>query len=328
MSMLAAPTGAQCLKLGLLAQRRAPSLPIEIIDYVVAFMLLDSPVFSTIEGFSCASHRFRHIAFRQYFSLLTVKSKSHWLKLCQIPGVRTWTRTMDTISIALYVNPENLVTFMNLHTVTIDFDAEGQHTHHTSAKLILSCMPPQVTRLELLYLPSITTYLLSLVATYCPRLDTLVLRCSDRLLPDCCWNCYDEAGSHTVHSPIPNSYCNAEHLAHAFGKELKHLHKLRHLHLGIYLSPLDLFYDHLEHAGDFRFPPTPDVTPPFGPDLCGDCQVFADEVRRTELVAAATLASHLPMLETMTWSTFFAQSGRAGDDQAKQTTTIAILQEE
>lgn len=115
---------------------------------------------------------------------------------------------------------------------------------------------------------------------------------------------------------------------HAFGKELKHLHKLEHLRLGIYLSPLDLFYGHLEHAGDFRFPPTPDVVAPFGPDLCGDCQVLADEVRQTELVAAATLSSYLPMLETVAWSTFFAQSGRAGDDQAKQTTTIAILREE
>lgn len=120
---------------------------------------------------------------------------------------------MDATTRALYAQAGGLKTFSNLHTVTIDFNLEGPQTHHTCAKLILSCMPLQLVHLELLLLPSITTHLLSLVATYCPHLKTLVLRCCDRLLSDCCWNCYEEAGSCTVHSPIPKYFCNAEHLA-------------------------------------------------------------------------------------------------------------------
>ncbi|KIP02295.1 hypothetical protein PHLGIDRAFT_122577, partial [Phlebiopsis gigantea 11061_1 CR5-6] len=194
-------------------KRGSPALPVEIVDYIVAHMLLDKPVFSCIKSFSLASHQFRLVAFRQFFSLLWCFTKSQWLNYCRIPGVCTWARSLECTSTCVYARPADLTRFSNLRRIAVDFDAEGLGTHHDSSKLILSCLPPQLTQLELLHLPSVTTQLLSLIAVHCPGLKTLVLRCSDRLLPDCCWNCYDEAGSCTVHSPIPDHYCDAARLA-------------------------------------------------------------------------------------------------------------------
>lgn len=201
-------------------------------------MLVDKPVFSTIKNFSLVSHQYRLIAFRQFFSLLFCTTKSQWINLCRIPGVVSWvrfvhqrlliqfnglssaymrilslSRALECTTSSLHVQTDRLLKFSNLHCVSIDFDSEGLGTHHDSSKLILSCLPPQVTQLELLHVPSITTYLLSLISTHCPFLKTLVIRCSDRLLPDCCWNCYDEAESCTVHSPIPDHYCDVASLA-------------------------------------------------------------------------------------------------------------------
>lgn len=203
-------------------------------------MLLENAAFSTIESFSLANHQLRAIAFRQFFSLLTVNTKNHWANLCRIRGMTSWARyvrirclaatvlglseraymriyppfrTLDCTSTALYVHTSNLLAFRNLRAVSIDFYDEGLHIIYDSTNRIFPCMPPQITTLELLHLPSVTTQLLSLIATYCPRLNSLVLRCSDRLLSDCCWNCYEECGSLTIHSPSPDHYCNAEDLA-------------------------------------------------------------------------------------------------------------------
>ena len=49
-------------------------------------------------------------------------------------------------------------------------------------------------------------------------------------------------------------------------------------------------------------------------------------MRETELIASATIASHLPSLETVTWSTWFACEG-SGDDAKNQTTAIWIAQD-
>ena len=110
---------------------------------------------------------------------------------------------------------------------------------------------------------------------------------------------------------------------HAFGEVLKSLNKLSLLHLGIFLSSNMLFDDHLAHAGDFRFPPSPNVKHPFGPDLCPECEVYTDDVRSQELLASAALATYLPLLESISWSTFFAQK-EYGDNPRGQTTTVWI----
>ena len=202
-------------------------------------MLLGKPRFSTIKNFSLANRLYRHIAFQRFFSYLCCTTKSQWTNLHRIPGVTSWTRfvnirsshlplidpephicalicryrSLECTTASLYVHTDQLLKFSNLHCVSIDFDAEGLGTHHNSSKLILSNLPPQISRLDLLHVPSITTYLLSLISTSCLQLESLVIRCSDCLLPDCCWNCYDEAGSRAVHSPIPEHYCDAESLA-------------------------------------------------------------------------------------------------------------------
>lgn len=60
---------------------------------------------------------------------------------------------------------------------------------------------------------------------------------------------------------------------------------------------------------------------PYGPDQCATCAVLADRVRKTELIGAATLASHLPSVASVTWSTWFAQK-EPGDNRQQRTTTI------
>lgn len=116
-------------------------------------------------------------------------------------------------------------------------------------------------------------------------------------------------------------------MQNAFGGSLAPLRNLIHLHLGIFLSDSDVFYNHLDHAGDFQFPPTQEVTKPYAPDRCERCEGFAESVRQVELVAAAAIASHLASLESVTWSTWFARK-EPGDDGKNQTTTIWIAQDE
>ena len=110
----------------------------------------------------------------------------------------------------------------------------------------------------------------------------------------------------------------------AFGKALAPLHKLSFLHLGVYLSSNQLFENHLDHAGDFNFPPNIMTALPFGPDCCVACNPLGGEPRRLELVAAAVLAEHLPALERVTWSTWFAEN-EYGDNQREKSTTVWTL---
>ncbi|KAH9933381.1 uncharacterized protein B0H18DRAFT_1083041 [Fomitopsis serialis] len=85
--------------------------------------------------------------------------------------------------------------------------------------------------------------------------------------------------------------------------------------------------------------PIPDVYPgvkdlaygstgPIGPDGCVLCQQdHAVLVRKQELVASASVASILPSLQTISWSTWFAQKEQ-GDDAANRLTTIWIRRED
>ena len=85
---------------------------------------------------------------------------------------------------------------------------------HTSTRLILSNIPATVTNLTLERLPLIDSYLVGLIAACLPNLCSLQLSCAERLSADlCCWDCYEEAGSWTVHSPIPIYFCDAYNLA-------------------------------------------------------------------------------------------------------------------
>ncbi len=118
---------------------------------------------------------------------------------------------------ALHIRPDTLRQFLKLKTVQVNFSSEGRNTQFTSTKLILPCIPSYLTHLQLGYLPLIDATLLQRISSNLPALEFLELTCSVRLEPDCCWDCYEEAGSHTIHSPIPDYYCSAQELAVSFG---------------------------------------------------------------------------------------------------------------
>ena len=119
---------------------------------------------------------------------------------------------------------------------------------------------------------------------------------------------------------------------YAFGTALAPLKKIKNLHLGIFLSELDIFDAHV-----MRHSPAPGglsfclthraIGPcwePFGPDECSVCRdKYADEVRKTELFASAAIARFMPSLKVISWSSFFA-SQDPGDDPDAQTTTVWI----
>lgn len=300
-----------------------PALPVELLDYIVTHLLFDKPHFAAINALSRASRLLREIAFRQFFSALFVTTKDQWRNMCRIPRMTCWVRALEATSKSLYARPSNLLDFPHLTSVSIDFDAEGLKMQKTSAKLILAHMPAQLKRLELLHLPSIPVYLLSLICDACPLLDALVLRCSDRLIAECCWSCYGAAADGTIHSPVPDHICNVSDFVKSYGAVLRPLTKLSYLHLGIFLSPQDLFTAHLEHV----VVPTDIREQPYGPDLCSLCEEHADEIRETELAAAAAIAGYLPRLEAVTWSSWFARA-EPGDDFRERSTTAWVLRDE
>ncbi|KAI0339443.1 hypothetical protein BDW22DRAFT_1336200, partial [Trametopsis cervina] len=296
-------------------------IPPEVVDHIVK-LILDNQCsdFSAVASFSLACHSFRQIAFRRFFSVLFVTTKLQWSQLCQIPGMYGWVRTLDATTTALSAHPQILRHFTRLTSVKIDFSTEGLHTHEGYTKLLLSNLPASITSLEFSFLPSITPHLLSDITVYCPNLESLALRCTDRLRADCCWTCYEDSASCTVHSPLPDVICDFGDLTRAYGEVLSALGpSLRRLHLGVYLSSVDIFYDHVDHASTVASFPSSPPEPfafldrrPFPPSECSECQAagyLVEEVRATEMVASAQMKVWLPRLESMCWSTWFSKTG-------------------
>lgn len=200
--------------------------------------VITEPVFSTIAGFSLASYQFRQIALRQYFARLYAHSKESWHNLCQIPGIYSWVRLvltprpnpcqnpklklhicaythfsdLDCLSTSILSDISHLLHFSNLQHVHVDFSPEGLHTQRTCIRKILKCLPAELTLLELSYLPKLDVDLLHRVAKHFPHLTNLKLTCSERLINDCCWACYEESSSCTVHSPIPDNHVDVDDL--------------------------------------------------------------------------------------------------------------------
>lgn len=257
--------------------------------------------------------------------------------------IRAYTHLRSTIhcsSTALYLRPDMLREFVHLESASLSFHAEGRNTQHTSTKLILKNLPPKLTHLTLERLPLVDSYLIGVVAARLPNLRSLKLTCADRLDPDlaCCWTCYEESGSHTIHSPMPNFYIGIDDLvvsshrllpissytalARSFqgslGPSLEPLCYLEELFLGIYLSDEAIFYDHIIHSEDITQP----FAEPYGPDECLICdELHADSVRDTEILASVNIATYLPRLKSISWSSFFAKD-LPGDDPDQQRTTI------
>ncbi|THH32476.1 hypothetical protein EUX98_g1741 [Antrodiella citrinella] len=307
--------------------------PVEVLEEIILAVLVPKRVFSSIANFSLASYQFRQIAFRNFFKTFCASSIDQWTNLRKVPGVVSWARSLESVSIVVFSQLDNLAAFTNFSSVEIDMSPEGLSTQHTFIKYLFKHLPAGLLHLTLSFLPRVDTALLSRISEKFLNLQTLQLTCTERLVDDCCWDCYEEASTCTVHSPIPDVYVDAEDLSYAFGTALVPLTKLTTLHLGIFLSELDIFQYHLYDCRCITFQtligPAVMGTSSFGgPDSCPQCfELFSKNVRATELFASACIARTLPALETISWSSFFAEDN-PGDDQDNLTTTAWVLRKD
>lgn len=104
--------------------------------------------------------------------------------------------------------------------------------------------------------------------------------------------------------------------------------QLQHLHLGFFLSPDDLIYEHINHAqqdeaddddGDGE-------SGPFGPEWCRICfERYAEKVRADELEASLAFAQCFKELRTLTWGSFF---GKQFNEVNQRRTNIWVFRKE
>ncbi|KAH9943801.1 hypothetical protein B0H21DRAFT_474460 [Amylocystis lapponica] len=300
------------------------AFPVEVLDAIVGSLLFEKHAFSSIASFSLASYRLRQIALRRFFTRLFARSSTHWRHCCQISGISSWVRILESSSKTLTVHPNPLYQFRNLQSVIINFSSDGLATHQSRCKMLLTSLPSSLTHLSLTSLPQLTSALLILISSKFLALLVLELTCAERLDEDCCWLCYEESSSCTMHSPMPDVYSTLDDLVVAFAAALLPLQKLAHLSLGIFLSDLDVFYDHILHRDAVQSKTPEEISPPFGPEACPLCVAeHAAHVRTRELFASAALASALRSLKTISWSTFFAQE-QPGDDVLARSTTAWV----
>ena len=103
--------------------------------------------------------------------------------------------------------------FTSLQELDLDFSCDGLSTQASRVLHIFNNISADLSMLKLTYLPRIDASLLALIAFRFPSLTTLELSCTERLDKTCCWLCFEESGSCTVHSPIPDVYPSVKNLA-------------------------------------------------------------------------------------------------------------------
>lgn len=104
--------------------------------------------------------------------------------------------------------------FENLQELQIDLYHENLKTQTRCVKAIFSDKFFVLQILKLTEVPRIDTHLLGLISSACPGLTRLELSSVEALRRAiCCWNCWQNATSLVVHSPIPSKYRCAEDLA-------------------------------------------------------------------------------------------------------------------
>jgi len=125
------------------------------------------------------------------------------------------TRVLHIPSEIVVFSPSHLISLTHLRILTISLEHEGLATQHPLAKRICKYLQPLInlSSLTLTSVARIDTALLSLLAKTFPSLTALSLSCTERLDVSCCWNCFQESASCTVHSPIPDMFAQAADLA-------------------------------------------------------------------------------------------------------------------
>lgn len=238
-----------------------------------------------------------------------------------------------------------LARFTSLQSLELDFTTDGLATQKSRCSLLFKNVIADLTTLKLTYLPRIDTALLTFLAARFPSLMILGLSCTERLDEECCWLCFEESSSCTMHSPIPEQFSSIQKLTvrsplelvrirllstlvlqSTFANALKPLGRLEHLHLGIFLSDADVLTCHLDRcAAVVKSSPRTGYysSPPFGPDKCTICLAGHDTaVRERERMASTLMGTLLPSLKSIGWSTYFAKD-RPGDDVERKATVFS-----
>ncbi|KAJ4486930.1 hypothetical protein C8R41DRAFT_884389 [Lentinula lateritia] len=193
----------------------------------------------------------------------------------------------------------------DLQYLCLDFGKEGLQTQHpVCQRLFPNLASSKLSDLVIDMIPRIDRTLLSFISTTFPRLKTLKISVTGRLTVDrecVCWCCFEDILECCMHSPIPDSYGDANLLAESYAAALQPLHQLTKLELGIFLSDEHMIYEHIAH-------PAKDnevnyiATSPYN---CAICDVFRQEVRAKEELASGIVFQNLPNLCQIKWSTFF-----------------------
>ncbi|KAH9852633.1 hypothetical protein C2E23DRAFT_778455 [Lenzites betulinus] len=286
-------------------------LPVEMLDAIVVYLLVctGDRAFASLASFALVSRQFRDIALRRYYASLYVGSPRHWARLCSIKGIYTWVRSLDASSTSFRYRMASLPRFTMLKNLELDFSGDGLSTQNNRAKTLFNNMSADLRSLKLTYLPRIDAVLLSLISARFSSLEILELSCTERLDTLCCWLCFEESSTCTVHSPIPDAFATVQCLSSKFCKALEPLKSLHTLFLGIFLSDADVLTRHLDRCATIVIasPRTPNCysTPPFGPNLCLlCCAEYADTVQERERVAKTLFQAALPSLLNVGFSSW------------------------
>ena len=122
-------------------------------------------------------------------------------------------RVLSSSSVSLGSHLDTLGQFTSLQKLELDFTSDGLSTQTSRSLLIFKNIVVNLTVLQLTSLPRIDVVLLATIASRFSSLTALELSCTERLDKTCCWLCYEESSSCTIHSPIPDMYPSVEHLA-------------------------------------------------------------------------------------------------------------------
>ncbi|KAI5124269.1 hypothetical protein M0805_005118 [Coniferiporia weirii] len=284
-------------------------LPAELLEIIVSYAYKPECSFSSVSGFASASYAFRQVALRCVCTHLNIHCPKRWSSgMPNIKDLAKWVRTLCGAAQALAV-PEavKLRSFHLLRTVRVNFLTETIANHRRTIFPLLDALPAGLTDLSFTDLPDISVRMLCAIADKFLLLRSLELSCIDRLDPSCCWSCFDESASCVWHSPIPDVFTSVQDMTIKLRRILSPLTNLEHLQLGFFLSPEDLFYEHLEHAQEF----VESEERPFGPEWCLLCfERHAANVRLAELQASLAFAQTLRALRTLTLGSFFGRQGR------------------
>ncbi|KAG8765819.1 hypothetical protein FRC12_007275 [Ceratobasidium sp. 428] len=201
-------------------------------------------------GVASSSKFYRDLLVRRWFYVLVVVESSdwslvrdaHWLNLIE-PHVRIIISAKGalTSSPRFQTDTEILSYFGHLTSVSVDYHNDflrtgGQFPYYQ----LVRKLPASVQRLEILNAHGPDEQIIKLVSDFCPDLTELRLgRCTMFNNRDCIW--------WKAHPADHDAYMadrGVEAYAGAVGNLIKNVPKLRVVHIGVYLTPIEAVWAH------------------------------------------------------------------------------------